>query len=260
MSPRMHLGQPSGRLGSWDRRALLSQSSFLVARLLSPLFTTHPRNRACNSFVCHTSKSTGLKVLYLPHIQKTGGCPPLQVLLMRPCGEQGVQSCGPTGKASFPVEDGDGCWRPWRTNPGRAGDQVGRVVLGLVNRRISQPSPNSVAPQRKTRTIGGSLHNTSMSPACVSSGHSSIEPAPKSCTIWAACSGSCGNALRFGRAESASISCWVKPSPSEDLRRRKIPLTRSERLPSPNTIGVTVDLTSRGERNQKENAPMARTR
>jgi hypothetical protein len=37
---------------------------------LTPLFATHPKKCASNSFRCHTYKNTRLKVLSLPHIFK----------------------------------------------------------------------------------------------------------------------------------------------------------------------------------------------
>src|SRR5216683_8021179 len=50
-----------------------AKSRFSEAFLsLSPLLATHPKNCACNPFPCHTCRSKGLKVLYLPHIQNPG--------------------------------------------------------------------------------------------------------------------------------------------------------------------------------------------
>ena len=58
----------------------------------------------------------------------------------------------------------------------------------------------------------------------------------------------------------ASKSDWVIPTPSEDLRSRKTPLSSKVMAPSAKTMGVAVNLRSGGVKYQNENAPAARIR
>ncbi len=52
------------------------------------------------------------------------------------------------------------------------------------------------------------------------------EPVPKSCRTWAAWLGMDGSFLRLTGLESSSKSEDVRPSPSDDFRRRKMPFIK----------------------------------
>ena len=66
--------------------------------------------------------------------------------------------------------------------------------------------------------------------------------------------------MRREAADSAAKSVSVKPKPSEDLRKRKMPLARSVSAPRKKTRGTVEALSSGEEKNQKEADAAARKR
>jgi len=60
-----------------------------------------------------------------------------------------------------------------------------------------------------------------------------------------------GRLLRLEASERSASSNELRPSPSDDLRRRKIPFRRRVRLPRPKIRGMVVNLTSGAEKIQK---------
>ena len=67
-----------------------------------------------------------------------------------------------------------------------------------------------------------------------------------------------GSLLRLVELERLASSCSESPSPSDDLRRRNMPLSRRVRLPSAKTNGMAVNFVSEGEKTQKQRAAVAR--
>src|SRR6266481_6728259 len=66
-----------------------------------------------------------------------------------------------------------------------------------------------------------------------------------------------GKLLRLDGSESLASSRSDNPRPSDDLRKRKIPLISRARLPSAKTRGTVVNCTSEGEKIQKQKAATA---
>jgi hypothetical protein len=64
--------------------------------------------------------------------------------------------------------------------------------------------------------------------------------------------------LRLVGPERLTSPCSESPSPSDDLRKRNMPLSRRVRLPSAKTSGTAVNLVSEGEKTQKQRAAVAR--
>src|SRR5579864_2643053 len=104
---------------------------------------------------------------------------------------------------------------------------------------------------QKTGKTGGPFEESLTPLMTFSTGQTRSGPTPKSWKIWAAWFVTVGRDLRLDGSERLLSSCCVRPSPSDDLRRKKMPLTRSVRLPKAKTRGMVVNLVAGEEKNQR---------